>query len=101
MNFSERLTEDRRLSLLILLAGAPAATCNGYVLHSGLQDVGHACSADLVASDAAWLAEQGLVTRESLSDHMWVLTLTPRGGDVAAGRASVPGVKRRTPGTGA
>lgn len=98
MKFPELMTADRRLSILLLLADAPAATCNGYVLHSGLQSMGHVCPADQVATDAAWLAEQGLVTRESLSDHMWVLTLTQRGADVAAGRATVPGVKRRTPG---
>lgn len=98
MNFPELMTADRRLSLLLLLSKAPASRCNGYVLHAGLQEVGHACSADQVETDAAWLAEQGLVTTERLGEWMLVLTLTPRGDDVAHGRAVQPGVKRPAPG---
>ena len=98
MEFNELMTEDRRLSLLLLLSKAPASRCNGYVLHSGLQAMGHACSAAQVETDAAWLAEQGLVATERLGDRMLVLTLTPRGDDVAHGRAIQPGVKRPSPG---
>lgn len=97
MNFPELLAEDRRLSLLLLLSKAPASRCNSYVLHTGLQAMGHACSSAQVETDAAWLAEQGLVATERLGS-MLVLTLTPRGDDVAHGRAEQPGVKRPVPG---
>lgn len=97
MSFAILLAEDRRLCLLRLLTQAPAASANTYVLRSALQAVGHACSGDQVESDAAWLAEQGLVTVEDLG-KVRVVHLTARGDDVAAGRALVPGVKRPVPG---
>lgn len=97
MSFAELLTEDRRLSLLRLLAEAPGASANTYVLATGLRAMGHSCSGDQVESDAAWLAEQGLVTVERLG-AVRVVGLTPRGDDVAYGRAMVPGVKRPVPG---
>lgn len=97
MKFTELLAEDRRLSLLRLLAEAPGASANTYVLHTALQAVGHSCSGDQVETDAAWLAEQGLATVEDLG-KVRVVHLTARGDDVAAGRAVVPGVKRPVPG---
>lgn len=97
MSFADVLTEDRRLCLLRLLTQAPAASANTYVLHSALQAMGHSCSADQVATDVSWLAEQGLVTVEDLG-KIRVVKLTARGDDVAAGRALVPGVKRPVPG---
>lgn len=97
MSFAELLTEDRRLSLLRLLAEAPGTEANTYVLTTGLRAVGHGCSGDQVETDAAWLAEQGLVSLEDLG-KVRVVHLTQRGEDVAAGRAVVPGVKRPVPG---
>jgi hypothetical protein len=97
MDFSELLTEDRRLTLLRLLTAAPGAAANTYVLATGLRELGHACSGDQVEGDAVWLSEQGLVTVEDLGKAR-VVRLTQRGDDVAAGRARVPGVKRPVPG---
>lgn len=97
MNFADLLTEDRRLSLLRLLAEAPGTSANTFVLASGLRAVGHSCSGDLVESDVAWLAEQSLVIIEDLG-KVRVAHLTQRGEDVSAGRAVVPGVKRPVPG---
>jgi len=48
-------------------------------------------------ADLAWLAEQGLVTIEEVATVM-IATVTRRGGDVAFGRAVVPGVRRPEPG---
>lgn len=97
MSFADLLAEDRRLTLLRLLDQAPASQANTYVLTSGLRDLGHNCPQDQVETDAAWLAEQGLVTVVEQPD-VRVAALTARGADVAAGRARCPGVKRPVPG---
>lgn len=97
MNAFERLlNEDRRLMILRLLAQDPGYRLNIYVLRPALDAVGHAVSMDKVEGDLAWLAEQGLVTVGKASD-VTVATLTARGADVGAGRATVPGVKRPEP----
>ncbi|WPM85244.1 ArsR family transcriptional regulator [Apirhabdus apintestini] len=86
------LTEDRRLVILRSLLD-----CNNEANESILQDCldayGHNVSRDLVRGLIDWLAEQGLVTVESLSGF-YVVTITGRGQDVAEGRAKVSGVKR-------
>ncbi|MEA1062266.1 ArsR family transcriptional regulator [Erwinia sp. HR93] len=86
------LTEDRRLVILRSLLD-----CNNEANESILQDCldayGHNISRDLVRGLIDWLAEQGLVTVESLSGF-YVVTITGRGQDVAEGRAKVSGVKR-------
>lgn len=97
MSFAELMTEDRRLVFLRLLVNAPAGKANTYVLATGLRSMGHDCSQDQAETDAAWLEEQGLLTVEEL-DNIRVVQLTPRGDDVAAGRAKVPGVKYPVPG---
>ena len=97
MSFAELMTEDRRLVLLRLLGEAPGGKANSYVLASGLRSMGHDCSQDQVETDAAWLAEQGLVKVEEL-ESVRIVQLRSRGADVAAGRARVPGVKRPVPG---
>ncbi len=97
MSFSDLLAADRRLVELRLLDEAPGGKANTYVLATGLRAMGHDCSQDQVETDAAWLAEQGLVKVEEL-DNVRIVKLTSRGSDVAAGRARVPGVKRPVPG---
>ncbi len=98
MNSFERLlNEDRRLMALRLLAEDPGYQLNVYVLRPALQALGHTVSHDKVATDLAWLEEQGLVTVGE-SSGVTVGKLTARGADVAAGRATVPGVKRPEPG---
>lgn len=98
MNSFPRLVEaDRRLLILRLLAEDPGYQLNVYVLRPALDAMGHTVSHDKVATDLAWLAEQGLVTMSQASD-VTVGKLTSRGADVAAGRATVPGVKRPEPG---
>lgn len=97
MSYVELLAADRRLSVLLLLDASPAGTGNEALLHAALPDFGHSPSADQVRADIAWLAEQGLLTARETAGLM-VAALTPRGQDVATGRAVVPGVKRRRPG---
>lgn len=97
MSFHNAVTEDRRLSLLLVLTETPGYTANAFLLRDALAGVfGHAASVDQVRGDVAWLAEQGLVTAKTTGD-VTMATLTTRGADVAAGRALVPGVKRPMP----
>lgn len=97
MNFATLLSEDRRLVILRLLAAAPEYTANAFVLRPGLEAVGHAVSADQLSTELAWLSEQALVNLDAVAG-VTVAHLTPRGADVASGRAAQPGVKRPEPG---
>jgi len=96
VTFRTLITEDRRLFMLRFLSEAPAMALNTSVLHTALDAYGHAVSRDQVETDAAWLAEQGLITLEEVGP-VRVAELTGRGADVAQGRAVVPGVKRPGP----
>jgi hypothetical protein len=93
-NYNQTVAADRRLLILKALAEAHGYTAHARLLRSFLDSFGHAVSADMLASDLAWLAEQGLIALHADS----IATLTPRGLDVAAGLALVPGVRRPEPG---
>lgn len=95
------LDADRRICLLRSLCGMPGSRANHLVLYEVLAGLGHGVSRDQLLADLAWLAEQGLVACDCLKpggNGCTVATLTPRGLDVALGRAVVPGVKRPLPG---
>ena len=96
MSFAQALEEDRRLAILLLLSEAPGWQANSSVLQTALQHFAHNVSRDRIHADLAWLAEQGLMTVETLFS-IQVAVLTARGLDVAAGRAILPGVKRPQP----
>lgn len=97
MSFQKTLTEDRRLSLLLMLAETPGYRANAFLLRDAIAEVyGHDASIDQVKTDVAWLAEQGLVS-QAITGEVVMAALTARGADVAAGRATVPGVKRPMP----
>lgn len=97
MTFLTTITEDRRLSLLLVLAQTPGYSANAFLLRDAIGQIyGHSASIDQVTGDVAWLAEQGLVTSRTVSE-VTLATLTSRGADAAAGRASVPGVKKPMP----
>lgn len=97
MSYQTTITEDRRLSLLLVLAETPGYSANAFLLQSAVLSIyGHSASIDQIKTDLAWLAEQSLVSARATGDVM-LATLTTRGADVAAGRASVPGVKKPMP----
>lgn len=97
MSFLTTLTEDRRLSLLLVLLQTPGYSANAFLLRDAVGDIyGHSASIDQVKGDLAWLAEQGLVTSREVGE-VTLATLTARGADAAAGRAHVPGVKKPMP----
>jgi Fe2+ or Zn2+ uptake regulation protein len=84
------------LVILKLLAQADDYSTNQYLLHSALPGFGHSVSEDTVRIELDWLAEQGLITTESLGGVV-MAKLTSRGDDVQSGRARVSGVKRPRP----
>ena len=96
MSYPQLVTEDRRLSILLLLDAAPGGVGNEALLHAALADFGHTPSTDQIRVDLAWLAEQGLATTRD-THGLVVATITTRGQDVALGRAVVPGVKKPRP----
>lgn len=96
-SYEQHFTEDRRLSILKLLAAAPEYTANEFLLQSALANHGHSVALDRVRTDLAWLKEQDLLDISKVGE-MTIAKLSSRGGDVAAGRSTVPGVKRPAPG---
>lgn len=89
--------EDRRLSILLVLSESPSYAANLFLVQTAVASIyGHNVSLDVLATDVAWLSEQGLVTSVATGE-VTVATLTRRGVDVAAGRAMQPGVKRPLP----
>lgn len=91
--FADYLREDQRLVILRVLVDMPSYRSNSSILYNVLDQFGHSPSRDQVKGEIAWLAEQGLVDVENISDVL-IATLTARGQDVARGRVIVPGVKR-------
>jgi hypothetical protein len=95
-DFEQHLDQDRRLTVLHLLAESPGFYATAHLLQSGLEPFGHRVSVSRVAGDLTWLHEAGLVkAREIESVH--VAELTQLGLDVADGRATHPGVRRPVP----
>lgn len=95
--FQNTITEDRRLSLLLVLQSTPGYSANAFLLRDAIDQIyGHTATVDQVKTDLAWLAEQGLVNTRSTGDVV-LGTLSSRGIDVASGRAVQPGVKRPMP----
>jgi len=91
MNFSERMTQDRRLMILRLLAESDDHAATEPLLWNALSRA--RATLDQIRGDIAWLREQELVRTDEIAG-IQVAIATQRGLDVAAGRASVPGVRR-------
>ena len=95
-SFEVHRAADRRLVILALLSHATGYSDNEYLIHAVLPEQGHDISRDKLAAELAWLQEQGLITTTKVGG-VTIAKLTPRGLDVARGRATVPGVKRPEP----
>jgi len=89
----QTFTEDRRLVILRILLESDGYRANEFILQSMLERFGHTISADLVRTELAWLAEQGLIAVDVVAD-VRIGQLLGRGEDAARGRVEVPGVKR-------
>lgn len=97
MSYAAAITEDRRLSILLLLDASPGGVANEALLQAALAEFGHNPSADQVLADLAWLRDVQVLTTSQLS-ALTLATITQRGVDVAHGRAVVPGIKKPRPG---
>lgn len=94
MSYEDTLREHRRLGILITLAQTDTYRSNTSVLQEAVDAYGIPSTRDQIDGEAAWLADQGLVTIKAMENGVTVVKLTERGADVAAGRARVPGVRR-------
>jgi hypothetical protein len=94
--FADYLRQDQRLVVLRILSELPQYRSNSSVMASLLGEFGHHPSRDQVRTELVWLGEQNLIKVEDIGSVL-VVTLTERGADVAAGRASVPGVSKPSP----
>jgi hypothetical protein len=94
--FSDYLRQDQRLVVLRILSELPQYRSNSSVMANLLGEFGHHPSRDQVKTELFWLGEQNLIKVEDIGSVL-VVTLTERGADVAAGRASVPGVSKPRP----
>jgi hypothetical protein len=96
-SYRDIVTEEQRLVILRLLDEDIQGQANSSLLEKGLDALGLTASRDLVHTQLAWLAEQGLIEVESLRTVM-IARLTSRGRAVAQRKAAVPGVARSTSG---
>ena len=94
--FADLVSADQRLRILQLLAKAEGYDLNIRILGAALEELGHRPSQDRLASELAWLEEQGLVATRQVGVII-VAVATARGIDAAKGRARIPGVKRPDP----
>jgi len=100
MSFSDLNDAHVRLAILRLLDGAPEYSANDSVLAQSVQQLGLQCTRDQMRGHLAWLADQRAVTLVQATTFLSVATLTERGSDLAAGRSTIPGVQRPSPGSG-
>jgi len=96
-DYDQLVAEHQRITILRLLAEDADYALNDSLIRDMVTRYGFAPSRDRVRTQLSWLAEQGLVTLAP-SGGCLVARLTERGEDVARGRATVPGVKRPSPG---
>lgn len=98
MSFNITIVADARLRMLQLLAAASEYTLPIAALGDSLvSQYGHSLASDRLATEAAWLDENGLLVRRPVGSTS-ILVITARGLDVAKGRTEVPGVGRPRPG---
>lgn len=96
-DYSEHFAKHVRLVILRLLAEATEYRLNASIIGDMVNAHGLAATRAQIRTEIGWLAEQGLLNGAELSSGLVVATLTERGLDVAAGRATVSGVQRPGP----
>ena len=98
MSYHDHFASHLRLTILRVLSELPGYKSNDSLLTSAADAVGVPATRDQVRTELAWLAEQRLViTDEPGLMRLVIAVATERGLDVAAGRATVPGVQRPAP----
>lgn len=93
MSYADNIAKARRLAILLQLYFVPGYTASLIFLRDQVERAGYVSSLDLMATDMAWLKEQGLTETTEHGAHR----LTGRGMDVALGRTESPGVNRSRP----
>ena len=96
MAYQHIVRDDQRLVILRAL-NEMNGQANDSILQKVLASFGHNISRDKVKTHLHWLAENDLVTIETVLSTD-VATITSRGHDVAKGYAQVPGVGVPRPG---
>ena len=89
--------EHRRWAILQALTEMPGERLNADVLQMALVDAGYECSYGAILGDLIWLNERGLVALEGImkvAGEIRIAVLTRKGGDAAAGREHVEGLRR-------
>lgn len=97
IDYSDFMMEHVRLAVLRLLDAQPTYSANDSVLCTAIGALGLSCTRDQMRAQLAWLAEMRMVTLIQPMAGVTVATLTERGGDIANGRAHVPGIQRPSP----
>lgn len=95
--YSERVAEERRLTILTILKDMPERRLNLGILYAELDAMAVPCTLVDLRADAEWLASQRLLESAELVKGVTVLTLTADGLDVARGKRVYPGVMRPGP----
>ncbi len=95
-SFADLVREDRRLTILKVLAQLDGYTGNIHLLSMALNDLGHRASESQILADLEWMAELDYVSLKRPGD-LPVATLTRRGEDIQAGLVTVAGIKRPRP----
>jgi hypothetical protein len=96
-SYAEHFTSHIRLTILLILTEAPSYSANDSVLDTAVNGLGLSTTRDRIRTELAWLEEQGLLSRTEPMQGVIVATISPRGKDVAEGRAQCPGVQRPAP----
>lgn len=94
MSYVDTISRARRLAILMALYFASGYTLARAALREQVSRTGYVMSLDLLATEIAWLIEQGLAEPLELD----AVRLTARGEDIALGRGENPGVRRPGPG---
>ena len=97
MSYAAHFAAYLRLAILRELMDAPEYSLASTMLRDLVAAKGQVTTHDQVKTEILWLSEQGLVEQQQLANVI-AATITERGLDVAAGRATTPGVRRPLPG---
>lgn len=92
--FTARHGELIRLTILQLLAELPSCSAIDQLILPPIEAMDLTCSIDQLRGHLSWLAEQGLI--EAVPNRLGgtTATLLERGGEIARGAATFPGVAR-------
>lgn len=93
MSYDQYTEQRRRLAILAALFFAQGYRLPLRALRDQVAGIGYEAGIDRIRTDAAWLAEQGLVALTG-----GAVTITERGHDVVFARSVQPGVSKPAPG---